>query len=565
MRLKELSRKRGKMVITVRDVLKLPILNVAKVVTGQDELAGQKVEWITATEGPAENFVRQDEMILTTGVACENDKELLQFIKDIDRFNAAAIAIAVGEHFQQIPRNVIDYAMKKGMILIELPLSLRFTEIQREAMALLTNREQENAQQVQDRLINFVLQGKQLIDLMNYVEDDLKCSIIFTNYEKRTISASVENPEKIVERWNELASSQNIYTEHMSSFSIEVVDYEDGYLLKKQVASNVDHIGENYFLCLVRKRMNLNVELLQTIDSLAAAAAVWLSREAAVLKTELTLNNQFVWELANTKDAVYDEKSETRAHLCGFKIDLPYVCIVGYSEEFSVSEFNETNNQQGQDKPIVFEIERKIRHIAQTLNKQFAFAIDGHYLIVFLEADHLKEPAIHQFIDKLNEALHQINRRVMFSWGIGQHEKGIKAFYESYEKAYSALEAILSQQRYGERYSFEETILNRLLLYLTNHEEVVDIVEEMMQPLLEYRHESGIDLIKTFSVYDASQRNVSSAARALNLHRQSLLYRLDKIEKLTNLAVDNPDDAFVLNLTIRIWETKVISREDSPA
>src|SRR5690625_6230550 len=120
MRLKELSRKRGKMVITVRDVLKLPILNVAKVVTGQDELAGQKVEWITATEGPAENFVRQDEMILTTGVACENDKELLQFIKDIDRFNAAAIAISVGEHFHQIPRNEIDYAMKRGMILIRL-------------------------------------------------------------------------------------------------------------------------------------------------------------------------------------------------------------------------------------------------------------------------------------------------------------------------------------------------------------------------------------------------------------------------------------------------------------
>ncbi len=46
--------------------------------------------------------------------------------------------------------------------------------------------------------------------------------------------------------------------------------------------------------------------------------------------------------------------------------------------------------------------------------------------------------------------------------------------------------------------------------------------------------------------------NVSKTARELNLHRQSLLYRLKKIEALTNRSLSNTDDLFLLNLSIRL-------------
>ncbi|MFB4166322.1 helix-turn-helix domain-containing protein, partial [Alteribacillus sp. JSM 102045] len=38
--------------------------------------------------------------------------------------------------------------------------------------------------------------------------------------------------------------------------------------------------------------------------------------------------------------------------------------------------------------------------------------------------------------------------------------------------------------------------------------------------------------------------NVSQTARELNLHRQSLLYRLRKIETLTGCNLVNSDDTF---------------------
>ncbi|WP_369405119.1 helix-turn-helix domain-containing protein [Piscibacillus salipiscarius] len=47
--------------------------------------------------------------------------------------------------------------------------------------------------------------------------------------------------------------------------------------------------------------------------------------------------------------------------------------------------------------------------------------------------------------------------------------------------------------------------------------------------------------------------NVSQTARALNLHRQSLLYRLRNIEKLTKLSLVDADDSFLLEFSVRLW------------
>jgi len=51
--------------------------------------------------------------------------------------------------------------------------------------------------------------------------------------------------------------------------------------------------------------------------------------------------------------------------------------------------------------------------------------------------------------------------------------------------------------------------------------------------LFEQDEDRGAELFHTLTIYIRNHGNVSQAARALNLHRQSLLYRLKKIEMLT--------------------------------
>lgn len=555
----------NKMTVTVQQILELPILKEAKIISGLNRLNEQRVEWMTATEVPVKDSVRKDEIILTTGVESSSTEKLLHFVKNVQEAHAAALAIATGKFIKEIPQEVIQYANENDFIIIELPWNVRFTDIQRETTKEINkqeNKQIEKAQQIQDRLIDYVLQDKELTDILHYVENELNCSIVFTDHYGRVESASIHQPEEIIDLWEKLEQDVQVIEENTTSYQIEKIPYNEGYLVKKEVASNIDQMGDGYFIIIFENEEALNESSLQMIESLAAATAVWLSREDAIVKTELRLKNQFIWDLAKSKDVVFEEKSQTRANLFGFQLDLPYVCIVGYSKQLDINKMEEFEEHAIGQKPIIYDIEKEIRQVASLMNRQVAVTLDEDFVIIFLEAKKIDDHAIHYFIDAINDELSKFVPDATFSWGIGQHKDGIKRFHESYAKAFSALDMVLSQKEAGDRLHFEETRLNQLLLQFVNNDEIKKITQSAIAPLIEYEEQRGIDLIHTFIVYDQMKRNVSKAARKLNLHRQSLLYRLNKIEKLTNLSVDKPDDAFLLNVSIKVWQTSVMTNED---
>jgi purine catabolism regulator len=87
---------------------------------------------------------------------------------------------------------------------------------------------------------------------------------------------------------------------------------------------------------------------------------------------------------------------------------------------------------------------------------------------------------------------------------------------------------------------------------LAKNEEIRQIAEATVAPLHHYSVERGIDLMKTVRTYNECKGNVSQTSRELNLHRQSLLYRLKKIESLTSCDLNNSDDLFLIELSIRL-------------
>lgn len=70
----------------------------------------------------------------------------------------------------------------------------------------------------------------------------------------------------------------------------------------------------------------------------------------------------------------------------------------------------------------------------------------------------------------------------------------------------------------------------------------------LVLPLVNYDRERGSDLIRTLSVYFEAGANASEAADRLFLHRNSLLYRLERIRTLTGLDLRKPEPMLVLQL-----------------
>ena len=71
---------------------------------------------------------------------------------------------------------------------------------------------------------------------------------------------------------------------------------------------------------------------------------------------------------------------------------------------------------------------------------------------------------------------------------------------------------------------------------------------DLVEPLVRYDRERGSDLVRTLRVYFACGANASEAADKLFLHRNSMIYRLARIEKLTGADLKNPRVGLILQL-----------------
>ena len=70
----------------------------------------------------------------------------------------------------------------------------------------------------------------------------------------------------------------------------------------------------------------------------------------------------------------------------------------------------------------------------------------------------------------------------------------------------------------------------------------------LIEPLEAYDREHSSDLIRTLRVFFAANANVSEAADRLYLHRNSLPYRLTRVQELTGLDLKDPRARLALQL-----------------
>lgn len=74
-----------------------------------------------------------------------------------------------------------------------------------------------------------------------------------------------------------------------------------------------------------------------------------------------------------------------------------------------------------------------------------------------------------------------------------------------------------------------------------------------LEPLLSHEQRTGLPLVRTLMALFDENSNVAATARSLGLTRQSLYYRLGRVEELCDVNLEDPFDRFALELAFRSW------------
>ena len=93
--------------------------------------------------------------------------------------------------------------------------------------------------------------------------------------------------------------------------------------------------------------------------------------------------------------------------------------------------------------------------------------------------------------------------------------------------------------------------LYRLLYHLRGMQELRAFYNQTLGPLAAYDRRTGGDLLATLEAYFASRANLSETARRLNLHRNSLLYRVQRIEETGQVDLQDPEALLALQVALK--------------
>lgn len=553
------------MLLYVKEITELQLLKTARVKTGKETLTTKTVEWVSVIESPVENFVRKNEFVLSTGIGChENVDLLLEFVKDVYDSGASALAIATGRYVFDIPEEVIQFAEQRQFILIDIPWEIRFADIVHEVMSKLNQLKQNelnHSKDIHHHLIQMILEEKPLDHLATYIEEQLNYPILICNHKGEAISGRA-TPARIFSLWNQLNRTESKYdTHHPLHAKMRRLVSGDEQLFHLMIQTNGNHEGDLFVLSTAESyfsQMDMHI-----IEHATVALALWFSRNSAVIESETDAQYEFILGLARG-EKMTEEYVLSRTERFSFNLDLPYECIVGLPENLNKLFTSDTNRNWFEKMKI--HIKEEMIYAAEAVQRNIMFASEGQEFIIFLEtANGTSSDTVNQFLDLVERRLSHMLPGIIFSWGIGKQRDGVGCFHNSFQKAKAALDMGRSQRGIGKRVHFEETRINRLLLNLALDEDVQEITISTVSPLVDYDEKREMDLINTFIAYNNNSGNVSQTARDLNLHRQSLLYRLRKIESLTGLSLVNPDDLFLLDFSVKVWSTGVIDRQNVKA
>jgi purine catabolism regulator len=134
---------------------------------------------------------------------------------------------------------------------------------------------------------------------------------------------------------------------------------------------------------------------------------------------------------------------------------------------------------------------------------------------------------------------------------IGGQVPALAEWRRTLEEAEQAL--ILGRQLFGigRVLAFSDLGVYRLLVRLRETPELWTFYRETLSKLADYDTRQRADLIKTLEAYFSHLGNLRATSEALHVHRNTLLYRIERIKEISGMDLDNSEEHFALWLALR--------------
>lgn len=288
------------------------------------------------------------------------------------------------------------------------------------------------------------------------------------------------------------------------------------------------------FLSLIGSDGDLGELHRLAVGRAAHACAIELVRARAARDARDEVEEELLDVLTAARPGSQDAARE-RAKRKGFDVDAPYLVIAAEAD------------QAGSARPIRVAWERQLG----TMRLQALVRDRGDLTLGLISLAGRRAPEPRALLDQLHRTARTAAKGPV-AIGHGAVRSGTAAVSHAAREAEQAL--LMGRRLYGADAStaFNDLGLYRFLYALKPLPELTAFREATLAPLRQ-RDRSGV-LLATLKAYLAVNGSPTDAADRLHLHRNTVLYRLGRIEEILGSALRDADVRLTLHLALKIDE-----------
>jgi len=525
----------------------------ARVLAGHSGL-GHPVNSINMMDAPdIVDFLKQDELLLTTAYALkDNVDELEKLVEGMAKQGCAGLGIKTKRFLLEIPTSLLQIAEELHFPIIDLPTEHSLGEMLTHALSFILEkhtRELRHTVEAHREFTTLLINGGGISDILKKLESLLQVPVAVFDSNAQSMAASTKFTHSKVDRACRMIERWLCDTSGWDATPIQVCSWNDAIPAQFLWLIPVKMPLNQGFLCLIGEVLANDPLSQLTIEQAINVISFEMMKQQAVKERSRRYKNEFFTQFLEGKLSSEREVIQ-RGREFGLQVHKAYRGIVVKLDNAIHSIKHYASPPDLTDRDQVYEL---IKFELRRRGLDYVIGAMNDHVVVILYSESATEPQLQHVRELIQDIQTEMMKRapVSPSFGIGNQVLRLMDIPFSYNKAIQALQAGLRSKK--RQFIQDYQIIDIADLWrAVPQQDLLYFYEAVLGALKDLEPQERDSLTKTLYAYLDNSHSISETAKALFVHRNTVLYRLQKFEELSGRNLKESGETLRIHVALSI-------------
>ncbi|EKB55757.1 PucR family transcriptional regulator [Falseniella ignava] len=537
--------------VLLREIFSHPFFDKIDIATDRNVTLNKEVTSVVLSEVPdIEKFIKPGVVVVTTGIIYKDmPDEMMKLIDSLKRVHAVALGFKVGRFFDEIPQNIVDYADEQGLLVFRVPEGIFLIDVVNQIQNMIQGTDDLSfALNIQKQLTDLIFrEASQQFIIDRFAEIVGTPVLLISPYYSLEYASKDINKGKnksIIDRVLSFLRDQKIEKE--MSIRLPLEDSDQQVIRIRVISLKTYQHHPHYLVILHPEQLPYPISAF-TFEQVAVSMSFALYKDRKEAATEHAIQSEYYRRLMGLSKVgrVPDESLLTDLNYGILPTNYYQVIRIGDAASLGLP-YNSSYEEE------------KMEILAQWLRTYAGDYLKGTVVFEDSRSDSLYL-ILQQYTKKLNATLHQIQERIEADLKMDIYFCLGNTYLDLSKLGLSCNEANIVYDEVQKRAAHDiVNYLDNNVFYHLFGEVNSDVVKYYCQSVLKElaypKDKQMIELRNTLKTYLGNQCEISTTAKELFVHRNTVIYRIQKCEEMLEYSVSAPRNSLNIRLALELSE-----------